>query len=194
MDALWYWIVEMVGRIESGLNFLFAPLNALGPTAAVFCIAALTVAVCKFFSRFKTRRYKRLKEEFHYWFDLKQEALKLRDEEPEKAERMAREIDRSTLNKVYYDFFIEGFLLNLATVYLPVLCMAAYVNEAYRPERLRELFGRAYLFEAPWPGSGPVQVGSVFWFVFSLLLVYAFWKLAARLLRIGRSEARAGAA
>ena len=93
---------------------------------------------------YTTKRYEKLKKEFAHWFKLRQEALACED--GEKGKLLARNIDQGKLNKVYYDYFFEGLLKNLLTIYLPVIIMAAYVNEAYQPNRLMAKFGEAYVF------------------------------------------------
>lgn len=194
MDYLWLKILDLVGLVQAGLDILFAPLHALGPAAGIACIAAVTVLLAKLFSRYRTKRYYRLQEEFNHWFQLKQDVLKLRDEEPEKAKAMARSIDSSTLNKVYYDFFLEGLLNNLLTAYIPVMCMAAYVNDYYRPENLMAMAGRDYVLKLPNLGGGePITVGAVFWFVLSLLTVYLLWTGVKRFVARRRAHAVQGA-
>lgn len=185
----------MVDLLKVGLDFVLYPLHVLGPAIAIFGIAVLTVAAAKFFSRYRTKRYYRLQEEFNHWFALKQDVLRLREEEPEKARTIARSIDSSTLNKVYYDYFLEGFLNNLLTAYLPVMCMAAYVNDYYRPEALVAQWGREYVLKFPNLGGGePVTVGAVFWFVLSLLAVYFAWMGVKRLLTSRRARTAEGTA
>ncbi|MBW1820610.1 MAG: hypothetical protein JRI92_02425, partial [Deltaproteobacteria bacterium] len=94
---------------------------------------------------------------------------------------LAKNIDQAKLNKVYYDFFFEGFMLGLATKYLPILVFVAYINEAYRTENLIKVFGREYVFKFAGSGPKPVLVGGVFWFVVSILLVYLCWFLIKRI-------------
>ena len=70
------------------------------------------------------------------------------------------------MNRVYYDFFFEGFLNKILTVYLPVLIMAAYVNEAFRPDVLMEKFGQTHILRySGFLGGDPMSLGAVFWFV-----------------------------
>ncbi|MBT8349986.1 MAG: hypothetical protein KJO26_01955, partial [Deltaproteobacteria bacterium] len=117
--------------------------------------------------------------EFKHWYNIRQEATKCQD--PEKAKLLAKNIDQAKLNKVYYDFFFEGFMLGIITKYLPILIFAAYVNEAYRTENLIKVFGREYVFKFASSGSNPVLVGGVFWFIVSILLIYLCWFLIKRL-------------
>ncbi|WP_029898167.1 hypothetical protein [Desulfohalovibrio reitneri] len=167
MDWLWMRIVALVGLAKEGLDALTAPLLFLGPTATVALLALGTVLAAKLFSRYRTRRYHRLKAEFEYWFDVRQKAL-ASSEDRDKAEMLARDIDKSKLNRLYYDFFLEGFLNNLLTSYLPVLCMAAYVNEAFRPQVMAARFGREELFMLPWFG-GEVPMAGLPFFVFTVI-------------------------
>jgi uncharacterized membrane protein (DUF106 family) len=181
MDSLWLKIEAGVQVLRGLLDAAFGPLNALGPAAAIFAIALVTVAVTKVLSKtIRTRRHARLKKEFIYWRELREEAMKAED--TEKGSRMARNIDQAKLNRVYYDYFFESLMLSLATKYLPILVFAAYVNEAYRPAAMEALFGRTVVFHLPWSGQ-PVPVGPVFWFVLSLAGIYICWPLAARVVR-----------
>ncbi|MFW5936591.1 MAG: hypothetical protein ACOCS6_00885, partial [Desulfosalsimonas sp.] len=119
MDALWIIILNGLRHVQGGLDTVFSPLHVLGPVAAVGVIALLTAAAAKLFTRkFKTRRYRELEKEFNYWYNLKQQALSLQDTDPEKAKELGRNIDQGKLNKVYYDYFIEGLLNNLLTIYI----------------------------------------------------------------------------
>ncbi len=178
MDILWFKIVAGVQYLKEILDIMLGPLNYLGPAAAILIIAAATAVLTRFLSsRFKTRRYKTLKKEFQHWYNIRQEALKCEDSE--EAQRLAKNVDQAKLNKVYYDYFFEGLLNNLATKYLPILVVLSYVNSAYRPENLLALFGRDYVFKI---GNGdPVLVGSVFWFIMSLLTVHLVWYLTKKL-------------
>ena len=178
MDILWFKIVAGVQYLKEILDIVLGPLNYLGPAAAILIIAAATAVLTRFLSsRFKTRRYKTLKKEFQHWYNIRQEALKCEDSE--EAQRLAKNVDQAKLNKVYYDYFFEGLLNNLATKYLPILVVLSYVNSAYRPENLLALFGRDYVFKI---GNGdPVLVGSVFWFIMSLLTVHLVWYLTKKL-------------
>ena len=93
---------------------------------------------------------------------------------------MAKNIDRAQLNKAYYDYFFEGFMLSLATKFLPILVLLAYVNEAYQPARLLQLFGQDYIFKLGGGSAGATSVGAAFWYVISLLLIYICWAVAKR--------------
>lgn len=187
MDWLWMQIVALAHTIQAGLDSLFAPLNThIGPAATIGCIALLTVAATKLFSRYKTKRYYCLKAKFEYWFNIRQEALAAA-EDPEQVKMLTRNIDKAELNKIYYDFFIEGLLNNLLTMYIPVLCIAAYVNESYKPEKLEAMTGTGYLFRVP--GSDTATVGALFWFVICLVSVYLLWTAIKALLQRKRNGA-----
>ncbi|MFP4453250.1 MAG: hypothetical protein ACOCR8_00535 [Desulfosalsimonas sp.] len=172
MDALWMIILNALRHVQGGLDILFSPLHTLGPVVTVTVIAVLTAAAAKFFSRFKTRRYRKLEKEFNYWYEIKQQALRVKDQNPEKAKALGRNIDQAKLNKVYYDYFLEGFLNSLLTIYIPILLMLSYINATYQPGDLKSMFGRNYLFLLPWFDGNWHKVGSVFWFVFCIFGFY----------------------
>ena len=179
LDSLWFKILDLIGLFESLFDFVFAPLNFLGPAFAISVIAFITVVITKILTKtVKTKRYEALKEDFKHWYNIRQEALKCEDSE--KARLLAKNIDQAKLNKVYYDFFFEGFMLGIVTKYLPILIFAAYVNEAYRTENLITVFGREYVFKFTGSGPKPVLFGGVFWFVVSILLIYLCWFLIKR--------------
>jgi cytochrome P450 len=60
--------------------------------------------------------------------------------------------------------------------------MAAYVNDAYRPEKLTTLFGRDHIFTFGGAGDA-APVGALAWFVLALLLVHLLWAVAKRQLK-----------
>jgi uncharacterized membrane protein (DUF106 family) len=173
-DSLWFKTVDGVHHLKNLLDGIFAPLNALGPALAIFTIALITVFIAKFLTKtIKTKRYQELKKEFHYWYNMRQEALKCED--PDKAKLLVKNIDQAKLNKLYYDYFLEGFLISLVTKYLPIFCFLAYVNEAYQPDNMVMLFGNDYVFKFGNANAPPIIVGAVFWFIISILLVYLGW-------------------
>jgi len=179
LDSLWFKILDLINHFVCFLDYIFAPLNFLGPVFAILIIAFITVVITKILTKvFKTRRYEELKKEFKYWYNIRQEALKCED--PEKGKLLTKNIDQAKLNQVYYNFFFEGFMLGLVTKYLPILCFLAYVNEAYKAENLMKLFGRDYIFRFAGSGGEPIVVGSIFWFVLSILLVYLGWFIIKR--------------
>jgi uncharacterized membrane protein (DUF106 family) len=180
LDILWLKIVVGVQFVKHILDVIFGPLNALGPAVAITIIAFITVIITKILSkRFKTRRYKELRKQFEYWLGIRQEAQKCED--PAKARLLTKNIDQAKLNKLYYDYFFEGLLNNLATVYLPIFTLLAYINEAYRSTNLAKLFGRDYIFKFGGDPGQPVLIGAVFWFVLSLFLIYLGWYIVKKI-------------
>ena len=180
LDSLWFKILVLVGHIKTFLDFIFAPLNSLGPTFAIFAIAFVTVIITKILTKtFITKRYKELKKEFEYWYNMRQEALKCEDRE--KAKLLAKNIDQAKLNKAYYDYFLEGFLIRLITRLLPIFSFLAYVNEAYKASNLLKLFGRDYVFKFVSYNGEEIVVGAVFWFIVSIFLVYLGWFIGRRI-------------
>ena len=179
LDSLWFKIVALVSHLKDLLDILLSPLNALGPAFAIFVIALLTVCLAKFLTRtIKTKRYKKLKEEFTYWYNLRQEAMKCEDRE--KSKLLAKNIDQAKLNKLYYNYFLEGFFLSLLTRYLPIFCFLAYVNEAYKPAVLIKLIGRDYLFNLGQFRGEPLLIGSNFWFIICIVIIYVAWAVGKR--------------
>ncbi len=175
MDTVWLYILDMIQLIRMGLDFIFRPLEVLGPTAAVTGMALATMLVAKTLTeKIKTRRYKRLQREFDYWYQIRQEAMRLKEEDPERAKGLAKDLDQGKLNELYYNYFIEGLLNNLLTLYIPVFSMLTYVNNAYDPAGLRERFGQGYLF-AVTLGERTYEMGSVFWFLLVLVTSYILW-------------------
>jgi hypothetical protein len=174
LDIVWLKILVLIHAFVKGLDFIFTPLNPLGPAVVILVIVLLTVASTKFLSRiYKTKRYLKLQKEFQYWYNLRNEALTCKD--PEKGKALAKNIDQARLNKVYYDFFFEGLLNSIPTKYLPILIMLSYVNEAFKPDKLLKNFGREYIFKFVNFDGNVIKTGAVFWFVLSMLLVYLAW-------------------
>ena len=174
LDNLWFKIMDLIHYLVCFLDYIFTPLNFLGPVFAISIIAFITVIITKILTRiFTTRRYEELKKEFKYWYNIRREASKCKD--PEKARLLTKNIDQAKLNQVYYNFFFEGFMIGLATKYMPVFSFLAYVNEAYKAENLMKLFGRDYIFRFAGSGSKPVVIGAVFWFLLSIMLIYTGW-------------------
>ena len=182
LDSIWFKVMAFIHYLEGLLDRLFAPLHVLGPVVTIFVIALLTVLLTKFLSRiYKTRRFKALEAQFVYWYNLRKEALKCEDRE--KAKLLSKNIDQAKLNRIYYEYFFEGFLISIATKYIPILLMVAYVNETYRPASLEKLFGRGYVFTFGGSWAEPVLVGAVFWFVLCILGIYVAWSVVRRILR-----------
>ena len=183
LDVVWFKIVAGVQVVVAVMDTLVSPFHILGPAAVVFMLVLMTVCFTKLFSRFyTTKRYEKLKKEFNHWAEVRKQALDIDDRE--KGKILAKNIDQAKLNRVYYDYFFEGLLKNVFTTVLPVLLMAAYVNEAYNPDKLSALFGRSYVFRLPGSGAEPILVGALFWFVLSLVLIHVGWAVVKRL--VGR--------
>jgi len=180
LDSLWLNILVLVHYIKTFLDLIFTPLNSLGPAFAIFIIAFITVIITKILTKaFITKRYKELKKNFEYWHNVRQEAMKCEDRE--KAKSLAKNIDQAELNKAYYDFFFEGFLIRLMTRLLPILSFFAYVNEAYKASNLLKLFGREYVFKFKSYNGEEVVIGAVFWFVISIFLVFLGWFIVRKI-------------
>lgn len=193
-DSLWFKIMDLMHDMVCFLDYIFAPLNSLGPVFAISTIAFIAVVIAKILTViFKTKRYKALEKDFKHWYNIRQEAMKCEDHE--KAKLLAKNIDMVKLNHVYYNFFFEGFMLGLATRYLPIISFLAYVNEAYKAENLMKLFGRDYIFWVANFDGKPVVMGSVFWFIMSVLLIYLGWFIIKKIYKrkkfkgLGQAEA-----
>jgi hypothetical protein len=185
MDALWTVIFSGIMHMQAGILLLVRPLHHLGPVFTIAVLAIATALLARFLTRrCKTKRYRQLEEEFAYWYNVKQKALAAEDADPKKAKEMGITIDKARLNEVYYNFFFEGLLNNLLTMYIPIFSMLAFVNYTYHPEALQEMFGRPQLFFLALPDGGEQAVGAVFWFVICVSLVYIS-AFASSLLRKG---------
>jgi hypothetical protein len=178
LDRVWLKILGILEGLVHGVDAVVAPLHELGPAATIFILVLITVGLTKFFQKhYTTKRYLALKAEFEHWSNLRKEAMTMADREKGKA--LAKNIDKAKLNKAYYDYFFEGLLNNILTTILPVMLMAAYVNDAYRAEKLVTLFGKDHIFT--FGGSGDATpVGALAWFVLALLLVHLLWAVAKR--------------
>ncbi|MEJ2642900.1 MAG: hypothetical protein P8010_25405, partial [Desulfosarcinaceae bacterium] len=176
LDKVWLKILVVLEGVVRVMDTLVSPLHVLGPAVTIFILVLITVCFTKFFKKhYTTKRYTALKAEFERWTALRNEAMTIEDRDKGKA--LAKNIDQAKLNKVYYDYFFEGLLNSILTTILPLLMMAAYVNDAYRAEKLMTLFGRDYIFSLG--GSGdPTPVSALAWFVLSFLLIHLLWALA----------------
>jgi hypothetical protein len=182
LDIVWLKILILVQYFARALDFIFAPLNLFGPAVKILFVVFITVAATKFLSKiYKTKRYIELQKEFQHWYNLRKEALTCKD--PDQGKALAKNIDQAKLNRVYYDYFFEGLLSSMLTKYLPILMMAAYVNEAFKPDNLLKDFGKAYIFKFINYDGKVIHVGAVFWFVLSLLIVYLVWFIIEKLYR-----------
>lgn len=188
LDNLWLKIVAFTQLAGHVMDTLVAPLNNLGPGVAIFILVFITICLTKLFKKFyTTKRYEALKKEFDHWAKIREKAISIEDRE--KGKTLAKNIDQAKLNKVYYDYFFEGLLNNILTTILPILLMAAYVNDAYRSEKLLQLFGRPHVFKFYGFGGDPIPVGALAWFVLSLVLIHLIWALTiGRLLKKTKKE------
>ncbi len=193
MDSLWFNIMENVQHGASVFDRLLTPFHIFGPLFILTLLAFITVLVTKLLNRFiVTKRYIELEKQFQHWYKVREEAMK--GEDYEKAKRLARNIDQAKLNRVYYDYFLEGFLLGLMRNVLPIMLMVAYVNEYYRAERLLDLFGRDYVLQFTRAGGEPIMIGSVFCYLAALLTGYLLWAVGRKFLRAGKQEISSGIA
>jgi hypothetical protein len=182
MDKAWEHIELAVNYIVAVLDRLLLPLQPLGPVLIIALLALIAVIVTKLLGRvFNTRRHRELKDEFQKWYALRRQALSCED--PEKGKQIAKNIDYARLNRVYYDYFFEGLLKSLATQFLPLLVVLAYVNNAFRPAHLLADFGRDHLFQWQWLVADPVNINASFWFVTLVIGIYALWALVIAYLK-----------
>ena len=182
LDRLWEKIVIAAIMAANGFDALLKPLHILGPAILIAILAVVTVFITKGLNRLiTTKRYNRLEKEFKHLYQLRQEAINCEDRE--KGKRMARNIDKGELNRVYYDYFFEGLLLGIARKIIPIFFVFAYLNEYFKPTRLAELFGREYIFKFHPSDSEPTVIGAVAWYFISLLLMYLAWSLVKLFMR-----------
>jgi uncharacterized membrane protein (DUF106 family) len=189
LDTLWEYIAVAFQFCGQSLYGFLENFHAISPAALIALLAIATVAVTKLLNRFiVTKRYLELEKEFHYWVEIRQEAMKYEDNE--KGKRMARNIDQAKLNRVYYDYFFEGLLLGIARKIIPIFFMFAFINEFYRPTQMLQIFGREYVLQLPSTNGETILVGAVFWYFICILGGYLFWSLVVRLLPLFRMEPR----
>jgi len=168
LDIVWEQIYALILKGAATLDFLLSYLHFLGPVAVIFLLAVVIVGFTKILKKYiRTKRYADLEKDFQHWLGIREEAMKCEDRE--KGKNLAKNIDKAHLNRAYYDYFLEGLLLGFITFYLPVVCMATYINESYRAERLMELFGRDYIFR--FGGDEPIVIGALFWYICAVLLI-----------------------
>lgn len=182
LDRAWEYIATGIAFIGESLYALLQNFHFLGPALLITLLAFCTVAVTKLLGKYIiTRRYLELEKEYQHWFQLRQEAMACEDKE--KGRRMARNIDQAQLNRAYYDYFFEGFLLNIVRRIIPIFFMFGFINEFYRAENMTAVFGREYVMQLPTTSGEPMLVGAVFWYILSLLACYLGWAIARRVLR-----------
>jgi hypothetical protein len=167
-DIAWEYIYALIQQGSAALDYLLSYLHFMGPLPVIFLLAGITIVVTTILKKYiKTKRLTALEKDFQYWLGIREEAMHCEDREKGKA--LAKNIDNAKLNKAYYDYFLEGLLLGFITFYLPVISMAAYINEAYRSERLFELFGRDYVLK--FGSSDPLLFGALFCFLLSIFSI-----------------------
>lgn len=181
LDTVWEYLALGFQMIADCFYSVLQQLHFLGPIVLISLLALGTIVVTKVLTRvITTRRYKDLEEKFNYWSALRDEAM--RSEDREKGKRMARNIDQAELNRAYYDYFFEGFMLAIARRIIPIFFMFAFINEYYRTEKLTALFGRPFVLQLPSTSGDPILVGAVFWYIISLFLGYLGWFIVTKIL------------
>ena len=180
LDIAWEYIYATILTIAGIVDSLLAPiLSVAGPAFVLILLALLTVFCTKFLGKkCRTKRHIKLEENFYHWLGVREEAMRCEDRE--KGRRMAINIDKAKLNRCYYDYFLEGFLLSLATMYLPILMVVSYINSFFRPEKLVELTGRDYILAIGSSNGEPLLIGSIFCYFVSLVSLYLGWALVKK--------------
>lgn len=187
LDTIWEYMAAGFIYLADVLYAGLQNLHFLGPAVLIFLLAIATIGAIKFLTKLiTTKRYTELEKTFNYWSALRDEAMRCEDRE--KGKRMARNIDKAELNKAYYDYFFEGFMLGIARKIIPIFFMFAFINEYYRTEKLTSLFGQAFVLKLPSTSGEPILVGAVFWFLISLFLGFLLWFGIAQIIRSLRSR------
>lgn len=187
LDTIWEYLAMGFHTVADTFFALLQHFHFLGPVVLISVLAFATVGVTKTLARLiVTKRYVELEKKFHYWVDVRNEAMQCEDRE--KAKRMARNIDQAELNRAYYDYFFEGFMLGIARKIIPIFFMFAFINEYYRTEKLTALFGRSYVIEIPTTSGEPLLAGAVFWYIISLFIGYFLWFAVPKLIRYIKPE------
>ena len=182
LDIAWEYIYATILTVAGTVDSLLSPIQSItGPAFILILLALLTVFSTKFLGKkCRTKRHIKLEEDFYHWLGIREEAMRCKDRE--KGSRMARNIDKAKLNRVYYDYFLEGLLLSLATMYLPILMVMSYVNTFFRPERLMELTGQEYIIRFGSSGGETLLIGSIFFYFVSLVSFYLGWALLKKVI------------
>lgn len=187
LDRVWEYIAAGFNAVGNSLFNLIEPFHFLGPAVLITLLALCTVALTKVLKPYiMTKRYRELESQFQHWYRLREEAMKIKDREVGK--RMARNIDQAELNRAYYDYFFEGFMLGLARKVMPIFFMFGFVNEFYKPEKMEAYFGREYVLAIPKIGNESLLAGPVFWYVLSILGSYILWFAVSRFVKRSRSQ------
>lgn len=174
LDRVWEVILNFLNKSVVVIDTIFSPLEFLGPGIVIFLLAFLIVCITRVISRFYvTQRYITLKKKFEHWQGVREEAMKHPDRE--KGKRLARNIDKAELNKVYYDYFFEGLLKNFITNVIPILFMVTYVTTVYTPATLLKRFGDEWVFSFSIGESFHMDISSLFWFVICIILSFVLF-------------------
>ncbi|BHH84782.1 hypothetical protein [Desulforhopalus sp. 52FAK] len=182
LDTVWEYMAAGFIVLADSFYGALQNFHFLGPVVLIFLLALGTIGVIKILTRLiTTKRYTELEKKFNYWSAIRDEAMRCEDRE--KGKRMARNIDKAELNKAYYDYFFEGFMLGIARKIIPIFFMFAFINEYYRTEKLTSLFGQAYVVKLPSTSGDPILVGAVFWYLISLFLGFLVWFAVARIIQ-----------
>ena len=186
MDNLWATIEAGLNQAAAGIDGLLSPLEVMGPAALIFLLALLVVLFTRLAGKFyTTQRLTHLKEEFDHWHGVRQAAAQHEDKEKGKA--MAKNIDQAKLNQVYYDYFFEGLMKSLITNVLPILLMLAYLSKVYTPDNLAARFGSPWIFVLDF-GDKVINIGTLFWYIISLLLGFILHGLLGYYLKRGKKN------
>lgn len=182
LDTIWEYLAAGFAFLADSFYAFLQNFHFLGPVVLIFLLALGTIGAIKVLTRLiTTKRYAELEKTFNYWSALRDEAM--RSEDYEKGKRMARNIDKAELNKAYYDYFFEGFMLGIARKIIPIFFMFAFINEYYRTENLTPLFGRDFVLKLQTTGGEPILVGAVFWYIISLFLGFLVWFAAGKIIQ-----------
>ncbi len=182
LDTLWEYLAVGILFLGNSFYSLLQNLHFLGPIVLISLLALVTVFVTKCLNRWIiTKRYLELEKDFHYWADIRKEAVACEDKE--KGKRMARNIDQAELNRAYYDYFFEGLLLGIARRIIPIFFMFAFINEYYQPSKMLETFGRQHVVQMSSTSGEPILLGGVAWFFISLLTCYLLWFIVVKFVR-----------
>ncbi|MEN8210173.1 MAG: hypothetical protein ABFR31_00525 [Thermodesulfobacteriota bacterium] len=182
LDRVWDVIYTFLNKAVVFFDTLFSPLEILGPGFVIFFLAFLIVLITRIIARFYvTKRFIILKKEFEHWQEIREEAMKHPDRE--KGKRLARNIDKAELNKVYYDYFFEGLLKNFITNVIPILFMATYVTTVYTPQTLLKRFGDKWVFSFSIGSSFQINMSSLFWFVICIIFLFILFAILKKVLK-----------
>ena len=185
LDQAWMYIQQGLETVAGCVDLLVAPLEAMGPAWVILVLAFLTIGLTRVFKRMlHTRRHDELETEFKHWQAVREAAMTVEDREKGKA--MAKNIDQAQLNKAYYDYFFEGFMVHLASTVLPILLTLAYLSRTYTQARLEAKFGSPWIITV---GSrDPFHIGTLFWYIICTLLAMTCFALISRIIKKKSSD------